>query len=77
MAAKTQHLLGGSSLTIAFKKVGNQRLVADVSGIFCLVVPTKYQKDIFSICTIFHIQGGYPPGILFLLDWYGVALLEM
>ncbi len=65
MAAKQNHcletrcLLGGTSLTIALKKVGNQRLVGDVStGIFHPVAPTKYQKDIFSICTISHIQRG-------------------
>ncbi len=42
--SETQRLLNGTSLTIAFKKVGNQHLVGQVSaGDFRPVVPTKYQ----------------------------------
>jgi hypothetical protein len=51
-----QHFLGGTSLTISFKKVGDQCLVGDVStGVLCPVVPTKYQKIYFSICIMIII----------------------
>ncbi len=35
---------------------------------FCPIVPAKFRKDIFCICTTSHILGGSPPGILFHLD---------
>jgi hypothetical protein len=46
---ETQCLLGGSSLKLAFRHVGTQRLASDVStSVFCPIVPLKFRKDIFS-----------------------------
>ncbi len=46
--AEMQRLLGGSSLKIAFRQAGAQRLVGDISmGIFGPVVPEKFIKDVF------------------------------
>jgi hypothetical protein len=46
--AEMQRLLGGSSLKIAFRQAGVQRLVGDISmGIFGPVVPEKFIKDVF------------------------------
>jgi hypothetical protein len=45
---ETQHLLGGTSLKLAFCHTGAQHLVGDVStGTFHPVVPLKFRKDIF------------------------------
>jgi hypothetical protein len=53
-----QCFLIGSSLTIPFHLAGSHRLVGDVStGIFCLVVPVKFRKDIF-----FHLHNTSHPG---------------
>jgi hypothetical protein len=53
---KMQHLLGGTSLTIAFE---NQGLVGDVSTGVSWVVPTKYQKYIiFYLRNISHPEVG-------------------
>ncbi len=58
--SEMQRLLGGTSLAIAFLKVGNQHLVSNVStGVFHPVVPTKYQKYIFS-----HLYNMSHPGRL-------------
>jgi hypothetical protein len=47
-SAETQHLLGGSSLKLAFRQAGAQRLVGNVSTeVFHPIVPAKFQKDIF------------------------------
>jgi hypothetical protein len=54
MAAKqnhcpeTQRLLGGTSLKLAFRQTGAQRLAGDVStGNFRPIVPLKFGKSIF------------------------------
>jgi hypothetical protein len=55
MAAKqnrcpeTQRLLGGTTLKLAFRQTGAQRLAGDVStGNFWLIVPLKFRKTIFN-----------------------------
>ncbi len=46
--SETQRLLGSSSLKLAFRQAGTQRLVGDIStGVFRPIVPAKFQKDIF------------------------------
>jgi hypothetical protein len=45
---ETQWLLGGTSLKLAFRQTGAQRLAGDVStGTFCPIVPLKFRKAIF------------------------------
>jgi hypothetical protein len=45
---ETQCLLGGTSLKLAFRQTGAQRLAGDVStGNFCPIVPLKFRKTIF------------------------------
>jgi hypothetical protein len=69
---ETQHLLGSSSLTIAFCQTYAQHLVVDVStGVVHPVVLEKFPKDIFFTCTTFHTLGGLPPGVMSLLDMSG------
>jgi hypothetical protein len=68
---ETQHLLVSSSLTIAFRQAGIQRLVGDVStGVFCPMVPEKLRKDIF-----FHLHNISHPGKL--ASWWLGVLLDM
>jgi hypothetical protein len=56
--AETQRLLGGSSLQLAFRQAGTQRLAGDVStGIFRPMVPQKFRKDIFFHFHISHLDG--------------------
>jgi hypothetical protein len=56
--AETQRLLGGSSLQLAFRQAGTQRLAGDVStGIFRPMVPQEFRKDIFFPFSHF-ISGG-------------------
>ncbi len=56
---ETQHLLSGSSLKLAFRQAGTQCLVGNVSmGVFHPIIPAKFRKDIFCICTAFPILGG-------------------
>jgi hypothetical protein len=44
---ETQHLLGGSSLELAFRQTGAQSQAGDVStGVFCLIVPQNFRKAI-------------------------------
>jgi hypothetical protein len=44
-----QRLLGGTSLKLAFRQTGTQRLAGDIStGTFRLIVPLKFRKDIFA-----------------------------
>ncbi len=63
--AETQRLLGSSSLQLAFRQAGTQRLAGDDStGVFRPIVPQKMRKYIFSIFTTFHIQGGLPGACL-------------
>ncbi len=46
---ETQHLLGSTSLKLAFRQTGAQRLAGDIStGTFRPIVPLKCRKDIFS-----------------------------
>jgi hypothetical protein len=47
--AETQHLLSGSSLKLAVRQAGIQRLVGDVSK-----VPTKFRKYIFFLAFAQH-----------------------
>jgi hypothetical protein len=45
---ETQRLLGGTSLKLAFRQLGAQRLAGDVStGNFRPIVPLKFRKNIF------------------------------
>jgi hypothetical protein len=45
---ETQHLLGGTSLKLAFRQTGTQRLAGDVfTGNFRPIVPLKFRKSIF------------------------------
>ncbi len=45
---ETQRLLGGTSLKLAFRQTGAQRLAGDVStGNFCPIVPLKFRKKHF------------------------------
>jgi hypothetical protein len=66
MAAKqnrcpeTQRLLGGTSLKLAFRQTGAQRLAGDIStGTFCPIVPLKSKKDNFA-----HFNNVAHPGRL-------------
>jgi hypothetical protein len=45
---ETQRLLGGTSLKLAFRQTGAQRLAGDITtGNFCSIVPLKFRKTIF------------------------------
>ncbi len=45
---ETQRLLGGTSLKLAFRQTGAQRLAGNIStGNFRPIVPLKFRKDIF------------------------------
>jgi hypothetical protein len=60
VAQETQRLLGGTSLKLAFRQTGAQRLAGNIStGIFHPVVPLKFQKDIFA-----HFHNVAHPGRL-------------
>jgi hypothetical protein len=66
MAAKqhhcleTQRLLSSTSLKLAFRQTGAQRLAGDVStGTFCPIVPLKFRKAIFD-----HFHNFAHPGRL-------------
>jgi hypothetical protein len=57
---ETQRLLGGTSLKLAFRQTGAQRLAGDVStGNFCPIVPLKFRKNIFD-----HFHNVAHPGRL-------------
>jgi hypothetical protein len=57
---ETQRLLGGTSLKLAFRQTGAQRLAGDVStGTFCPIVPLKFRKAIFD-----HFHNVAHPGRL-------------
>jgi hypothetical protein len=46
---ETQHLLGVTSLKLAFRQTGAQRLAGNIStGTFCPIIPLKFRKDIFA-----------------------------
>ncbi len=55
-----QRLLGGTSLKLAFRQTGAQRLAGDIStGTFRPVVPLKFRKNIFG-----HFHNVAHPGRL-------------
>jgi hypothetical protein len=57
---ETQRLLGGTSLKLAFRQTGAQRLASDIStGNFRPIVPLKFRKDIFA-----HFHNVAHPGRL-------------
>jgi hypothetical protein len=57
---ETQRLLGGTSLKLAFRQTGAQRLSGDIStGTFRPIVPLKFRKDIFA-----HFHNVAHPGRL-------------
>ncbi len=69
-----QRLLGGTSLKLAFRQTGAQRLAGDIStGTFRPIVPLKFRKDILPIFTMLLTPGGLPPVVLFLLDLCGAV----
>jgi hypothetical protein len=69
---ETQRLLGGSSLKLAFRQIGAQRLAGDIStGVFHPIIPLKFRKYIFHIFTMFFTQGGLTPLALFHPDLFG------
>jgi hypothetical protein len=46
---EVQRLLGGTSLKLAFRQTGAQRMAGDIStGSFRPIVPLKFRKDIFA-----------------------------
>ncbi len=58
--SETQRLLGGTSLKLAFRQTGAQRLAGDIStGTFHPIVLLKFRKDIFA-----HFQNVAHPGRL-------------
>ncbi len=58
--SETQHLLGDTSLKLAFRQTGAQRLAEDVAtGNFCPIVPLKFRKNIFD-----HFHNVAHPGRL-------------
>ncbi len=60
VAATSQRLLGGTSLKLAFRQTGAQRLDGDVStGNFHPIVPLKFRKNIFE-----HFHNVTHPGRL-------------
>jgi hypothetical protein len=63
---ETQRLLSGTSLKVAFRQTGAQRLAGDVStGNFRPIVPLKFRKTFLSIFTMSLTSGGSPPVVLF------------
>jgi hypothetical protein len=74
----TQRLLGGTSLKLASRQTGAQRLAGDVSTCyFCPIVPLKFRKpflttEIKKINFILTL-GGSPPVVLFHLGLCGVV----
>jgi hypothetical protein len=70
-----QRLLGGSSLKLAFRQAGAQRLVENVSaGVFRPIIPVNFRiYTFFGICTAFPTLGGWPLGALCLLGLSSAA----
>jgi hypothetical protein len=75
---ETQRLLGGTSLKLAFRQTGAQRLAGDIStGNFRPVVPLKFRKNIFDhFHNVAHL-GGSPPVVLFHLGLCGAVFPAM
>jgi hypothetical protein len=64
--AEAQRLLGGTSIKLAFRQTGTQRLAGDVStGVFCPIVPLKFEKILFCIFITLLTLVGSPPIVLF------------
>ncbi len=71
---ETQHLLGGTSLKLAFRQTGAQRLAGDVStGNFRPIVPLKFRKNIYDHFHNVAHPGGSPPVVLFHLGLFGAV----
>jgi hypothetical protein len=69
-----QHLLGSTSLKLAFRQTGVQRLAGDIStGTFRLIVPLKFRKTFLTIFTMLLTPGGLPPVVLFHLGLCGAV----
>ncbi len=69
-----QRFLGVSSLKLAFRQAGAQRLVENVStGVFRPIIPVNFRRYFFCICTAFPTLGGWPLGALCLLGLSGAA----
>ncbi len=71
---KMQRLLGGTSLKLASRQPGAQRLVGDIStGNFRPIVPLKFRKTIRDHFHNVAHPGGAPPGVLFHLGVCGAV----
>jgi hypothetical protein len=69
-----QHLLGGTSLKLAFRQTGIQHLAGDVStGNFHPIVPLKFRKNIFDHFHNVARPGSSLPVVLFHLGLCGVV----
>jgi hypothetical protein len=63
---ETQRLLGSTSLKLAFRQTGAQRLAGDVStGNFSQLSPLNSEKPFLIIFTMLFTPGGSPPVVLF------------
>ncbi len=70
--AEMQWLPGCTSLKLAFRQKGAQRLTGDVStGTFCPIVPLKFRKPFLIIFTMLLTSGGSPPIVVFHLGMCG------
>ncbi len=64
---ETQRLLGGTSLKLAFRQTGAQRLTGDVStGNFRPIVPLKFRKTFLIIFIMLLTPGGSHPSYYFI-----------
>ncbi len=75
---ETQRLLGGTSLKLAFRQTGAQRLAGDdTTGNFRPIFPSNSGKAFLIIFTILLILGGLPPIVLFHLGLCGAVFTTM
>ncbi len=75
---ETQRLLGVTSLKLAFRQTGAQRLAGDVStGTFRPIVPLKFRKTFLILFTMLLTPGGSPPVVLFHLGLCGAVFPSM
>ncbi len=59
-------MLGGTSLKLAFRQTGAQRLAGDIStGTLAQLFPSNLEKAFFTIFTMLLTPGGSPPVVLF------------
>ncbi len=71
---ETQRLLGSTSLKLAFRQTGAQRLAGDVStGNFRPIVPLKFRKNIFDHFHNVAHSGRLAPVVLFRLGLCGAV----